>query len=80
MKAVEQSTTKYEIHYQVALLFKNENANMLNNRKQLMQRIMFLEGSFKKDPKLFEDYKKFISTFLVKKHLRRQDYLPVRKT
>ena len=39
---------------------------MPNNRKQVMQRLIFLKRRFKKDPAFFEDYKQFMGNFLVK--------------
>ena len=49
---------------------------MPNNRKQAMQRLIYLKR-FKKDPAFFEDYKQFMSNLLVKGYARRMDDSPV---
>ena len=56
---VEESTTKSGDHYVVPLPFKKENLIMPNNRKQEMQRLIYLKRKFKKDPAFFEDYKDY---------------------
>ena len=53
-------------HYVVPLPFKEENLIMPENRKQAMQRLIYLKGRFKKDPGFFENYKQFVSNLLVK--------------
>ena len=65
LKTVEESTIKSGDHYVVPLPFKKENLIMPNNRKQAMQRLIYLKRRFKKDPAFFEDYKQFMSNLLV---------------
>ena len=77
---VEESTTKSGDHYVVPLPFKKENLIMPNNRKQAMQRLIYLKRRFKKDPAFSEDYKQFMSNFLVKRYARRMDDSPVART
>ena len=66
LKTVEESTITSGDHYVVPLPFKKENLIMPNNRKQAMQRLIYLKRRFKKDPAFFEDYKHFMSNLLVK--------------
>ena len=66
LKTVEESTIKSGDHYIVPFPFKNENLIMPNNRKQAMQRLIYLKRRFKKDPAFFEDYKQFMSNLLGK--------------
>ena len=67
LKTVEESTIKSGDHYVVVPLpFKTENLIMPNNRKQAMQRLIYLKRRFKKDPAFFEDYKQFMSNLLGK--------------
>ena len=47
---------------------------MPNNRKQAMQRLIYLKRRFKKDPAFIEDYKWFMSNLLVKGYARRVDH------
>ena len=53
---------------------------MPNNRKQAMQRLIYLKERFKKDPAFFEDYKQFMSNLLVKGYARRMNDSPVGRT
>ena len=80
MKTVEESTTKSGDYYVVPLPFKKENLIMPNNRKQAMQRLIYLKRRFKKDPAFFEDYKQFMSNLLVNGYAKRMDDSPVGKT
>ena len=77
LKTVEESTITSGDHYVVPLPFKKENLIMPNNRKQAMQRLIYLKRRFKKDPAFFEDYKQFMSNLLVKGYARRMDDSPV---
>ena len=70
---VKESTTKSGYHYVVPLSFKKENLIMANNRKQAMQRLIYLKRRFNKDPAFFEDYKQFMSNLLVKGYARKMD-------
>ena len=74
LKTAEESTTKSGDHYVVPLPFKKENLIMPNNRKQAMQRLIYLKRRFKKDPAFIEDYKWFMSNLLVKGYARRVDH------
>ena len=80
MKTVEESTTKSGDYYVVPLPFRKENLIMPNNRKQAMQRLIYLKRRFKKDPAFFEDYKQFMSNLLVKGYARRMDDSSVGRT
>ena len=80
LKTAEESTTKSGDHYVVPLPFKKENLIMPNNRKQAMQRLIYLKRRFKKDPAFFEDYKQFMSNLLVNGYAKRMDDSPVGKT
>ena len=55
LKAVEESASKSGNHYVVPLPFKKENLIIPNNRKQAMQRIIYLKRRFNKDSAFFED-------------------------
>ena len=77
LKTVEESTITSGDHYVVPLPFKKENLIMPNNRKQAMQRLIYLKRRFKKDPAFFEDYKQFMSNLLGKGYARRMDDSPV---
>ena len=55
LKTVEESTIKSGDHYILPFPFKNENLIMPNNRKQAMQRLIYLKERFKKDHAFFED-------------------------
>ena len=52
---------------------------MPNNRKQAMQRLIYLKR-LKKDPAFFEDYKQFMSNLSVKRYARKMDDSPVGRT
>ena len=52
---------------------------MLNNRKQAMQRLIYLKRRFKKDSAFFEDYKQFMSNLLVQGYARGIDDSPAGK-
>ena len=80
MKTVEESTTKSGDYYVVPLSFRKENLIMPNDRKQAMQRLIYLKRRFKKDPAFFEDYKQFMSNLLVNGYAKRMDDSPVGKT
>ena len=80
LKTVEESTIKSGDHYVVPLPFEKENLIMQNNRKQAMQRLIFLKRRFNKDPAFFEDYKQFMRNLLVKGYARRIDDSPGRGT
>ena len=55
LKTVEESVSKSGNHYVVPLPFKKENLIIPNNRKQAMQRIIYLKRRFNKDSAFFED-------------------------
>ena len=46
---------------------------MSNDRKQVIQRLIYLKKRFKKNHAFFEDYKQFMSNFLVKGYARMND-------
>ena len=75
----QQSTIKSGDHYIVPLPFKKENLIMPNNRKQAMQRLIYLKRRLNKDPAFFENYKQFMSNLLVKGYARKMDDLPVER-
>ena len=77
LKTVEESTSKSGEHYVILLPFKKENLIMPNNRKQAMQRLIYLKRRFKKDPAFSEDCKQFMSNLLVKGYARRMNDSPV---
>ena len=80
LKTAEESATKSGDHYVVPHPFKRKNLIMSNNRKQAMQRLLYLKGRFNKDPAFFEDYKQLMSNLLVKGYARRMHDLPVGRT
>ena len=55
LKTVEESASKSGNHYVISLPFKKENLIIPNNRKQAMQRIIYLKRRFNKDSAFFED-------------------------
>ena len=57
LKTVEESVTKSGDHYVVPLPFKKENLTMPNNRKQAMQRLIFLKRRFNRYLAFFQYYK-----------------------
>ena len=63
LRTAEESTTKSGDHS-----FKKENLIMPNNRKQAMQRLIYL------------NFKQFMSNLLVKGYARRMDDSPVGRT
>ena len=77
LKTVEESAIKSGDHYVVPLPFKKDNLIMPNNRKQAMQRLIYLKNRFSKDPAFFEDYKQFMNNLLVKGYARRLDDSPI---
>ena len=80
LKTVEESTTKSGDNYVVPLPLKKESLIMPNNRKQAMQRPIYLKRRSKKDPAFFEDYKQLMSNLLVKGYARKMDDLPIGRT
>ena len=80
LKIVEESTIKSVDHSVVPLPFKKENLIMPNNRKQAMQRLIYLKRRFNKDPAFFEDYKQLMSNLLVKGYARKLDDSSVGRT
>ena len=80
LKTVEESTIKCGDHYVIPLPFKKDNLIMSNNRKQAMQKLIYLKRRFSKYPAFFEDYKQFMSNLLVKGYARRLDDSPVGRT
>ena len=80
LKTDEKLATKSGDHYVVKLPFKKENLIIPNNRKLVMQRLIYLKRRFKKDTEFFEDYKQFMSNLLVKEYAKRMDDSPVGKT
>ena len=53
---------------------------MPNNRKQAMQKLIYLKRRFSKDLTFFEDYKQFMSNLLVIGYAGRMYDSPVRRT
>ena len=80
IKTVEQGRSKSGGHYVVPLPFREDDLEMPNNRKQAMQRFMYLKRKFKRDPSFLDDYKGFMNNLLIKGYARRSDKSPNGKT
>lgn len=64
MEIVERGTHKKYDLYVVSLLFRDLNLMLLNNRKQVIQRLMGFTKRFTKDIKFFQSYLKFMDNLL----------------
>ena len=71
MTSVEKTVTLKNGHYVIALPFKNQDHRMPNNKEQVEQRARWLKLKLLKNPKLLEDYKKFINNLLKKSYAQK---------
>ena len=72
-RLLKDLTTKSGPHYVESLPFKKYNLIMPYNRKQAMQKLMYIKQRFNRDPAFFEDYKQFMTNLFVKGYERRMD-------
>ena len=68
--------TKAGEHYIVSLPFQNKSFQMTNNRRQAMERPMYLKVRFKRNPSFFGDYKKLMDDLISKGYARKEDTKP----
>ena len=58
-------------HYQLPLPLKDPDLKFPNNRQQAVQRAISLKRKLEKNPKMYEDYKDFMTTIVNKGYARK---------
>ena len=69
LKTLAQTTTKKHGKYKVAILWKDDNSSLLNNRVLAIARIINMERKFKRDPKFHEMYTATINDYIKQGHI-----------
>ena len=70
LKFLSKWTPEVERHYEVPLLWKNQNIQLPDNRVVAIHGLGLLEKRLQRDPKLGEAYKKNLDTDLEKGYIK----------
>ena len=71
LKVIEKTLTKVDSHYQMGLLWKNEDTHLPNNRTVAEIRLKHLKRRLERDPKLKMKYLAIIDDYVVKGYARK---------
>ena len=71
LKMMDENSTKVGNHYQLPLLLKNKSIIFPDNRPSAEKSLHCLKKRFLRNPKFFDDYRKFIEVLLVKGYARK---------
>ena len=75
LRLMEKEVKFVDGHYQLPLPLKDPDLKFPNNRQQVVQRAISLKRKLEKNPKMYEDYKDFMTTIVNKGYARKiSDY------
>lgn len=80
IKIIEDTISKADGHYQMGLLWRDENVQLPNNRVLADARLSSLKGRLKKNPQLHTKYKDVIDDYVDKGYARKLTEEEVSKT
>ena len=66
MEILQKTTTKYENHYAVGLLWKKDNVVLPNNKPLALSRLYNLEKKIGKDKKIKQMYTEAMNDYIAK--------------
>ncbi|KAK3745244.1 hypothetical protein QZH41_001858 [Actinostola sp. cb2023] len=71
LKTIDSTITKRDDHYQMGLLWKDDNPPLLYNRAVAEARLQHLKKRFRRDPDLEKKYRAAMTDYLAKGYARR---------
>ncbi|KAK3716442.1 hypothetical protein QZH41_007050 [Actinostola sp. cb2023] len=71
LKTIDSTITKRDDHYQMGLLWKDDNPSLLYNRAVAEARLQHLNKRFRHDPDLEKKYRAVMTDYLAKGYARR---------
>ena len=80
MEILQKTTTKYENHYTVGLLWKEGNVVLPNNKPLALSRLYNLENKFGKDQKTKQMYTETMNDYIVKGYAQQLSKNEVKST